>query len=185
MTCLRGASFSITSAPGAGREAGSGPRTGSTRCCGRPGAGRPVPPELVEGAAIIGSQPVKTTEKGGPRGYGAGKKVNGGKRHIVVDTLGLLLAVAAHPADIQDWDGARLVLQGLAGRFPRLQLIWAGGACGGKLALWAPKTGGWSLELVRRPAQQRTFQVLPRRWAAERTCGWLNLQRRLSKDCGA
>ncbi len=103
----------------------------------------------------------------------------------MVDTLGLLLAVAAHPADIQDWDGARLVLQGLAGRFPRLQLIWAGGACGGKLAVWAPKTGGWSLELVRRPAQQRTFQVLPRRWAAERTCGWLNLQRRLSKDCGA
>ena len=108
--------------------------------------------------------------------------MNGRKRHIVVDTLGLLLAVAVHPANIQDRDGARLVLQRLVGRFPRLQLIWADGAYGGKLVAWAQKTGGWSLELVRRPAQQRTFQVLPRRWAVERTYGWLNLQRRLSKD---
>ena len=96
--------------------------------------------------------------------------------------MGLLLAVAVHPANIQDRDGARLVLQRLVGRFPRLQLIWADGAYGGKLVAWAKKIGGWSLELVRRPAQQRTFQVLPRRWVVERTYGWLNLQRRLSKD---
>ena len=120
--------------------------------------------------------------KRGPRGYDAGKRVSGRKRHIVVDTLGLLLAVVVHPADVQDRDGARLVLARLLGRFPRLQLIWADGAYGGKLVKWAKTMGGWTLELVRRPAQQRTFQVLPRRWVVERTFGWLNLQRRLSKD---
>ena len=82
----------------------------------------------------------------------------------------------------QDRDGARLVLQRLLGRHERLRLIWADGAYGGKLVEWARTVGGWSLELVRRPAQQRTFQVLPRRWVVERTFGWLNLQRRLSKD---
>ena len=108
--------------------------------------------------------------------------MSGRKRHIVVDTLGLLLAVVVHPADIQDRDGARLVLARLLGRFPRLRVIWADGAYGGKLVQWANTAGGWILELVRRPAQQRTFQVLPRRWVVERTFGWLNLQRRLSKD---
>ena len=100
----------------------------------------------------------------------------------MVDTLGLLLAVAVHPANVQDRDGARLVLQRLLGRHERLRLIWADGAYGGKLVEWARTVGGSSLELVRRPAQQRTFQVLPRRWVVERTFGWLNLQRRLSKD---
>ena len=100
----------------------------------------------------------------------------------MVDTLGLLLAVAVHPANVQDRDGARLVLQRLLGRHERLRLIWADGAYGGKLVEWARTVGGWSLELVRRPAQQRTFRVLPRRWVVERTFGWLNLQRRLSKD---
>jgi len=100
----------------------------------------------------------------------------------VVDTLGLLLAVVVHPADIQDRDGARLVLAQLMDRFPRLRVIWADGAYGGKLVGWAKTAGGWTLELVRRPAQQHTFQVLPRRWVVERTFGWLNLQRRLSKD---
>ena len=81
-----------------------------------------------------------------------------------------------------DRDGARLVLERLAGRYDRLQVIWADGTHGGKLVGWAKLVGGWSLELVRRPAQQHTFQVLPRRWVVERTFGWLNLQRRLSKD---
>ena len=75
-----------------------------------------------------------------------------------------------------------MALAQLLGRFPRLQLIWADGAYGGKLVQWARTVGGWTLELVRRPAQQHTFQVLPRRWVVERTFGWLNLQRRLSKD---
>ena len=108
--------------------------------------------------------------------------MKGRKRHIVVDTLGLLLAVAVHPANIQDRDGAKLVLGGMVGQYPRLRVIWADGAYGGKLVQWAKETGGWSLELVRRPSGQRTFQVLPRRWVVERTFGWLNLQRRLSKD---
>ena len=81
-----------------------------------------------------------------------------------------------------DRDGAKLALSQLLGRFPRLQVIWADGAYGGKLVEWARTVGGWTLELVRRPAQQHTFQVLPRRWVVERTFGWLNLQRRLSKD---
>jgi putative transposase len=108
--------------------------------------------------------------------------VKGRKRHLVVDTMGLLLAVVVHPADIQDRDGAKLVLQRLLGRFPRLKLIWADGAYAGKLVRWAKRKGGWLLELVRRPAQQRTFQVLPRRWVVERTLGWLGRNRRLSKD---
>ena len=108
--------------------------------------------------------------------------MKGRKRHIVVDTQGLLLAVAVHPANIQDRDGAKLVLSRLLGHFPRLERIWADGAYGGKLVQWAKEVGGWSLELVRRPRQLRTFQVLPRRCVVERTFGWLNLQRRLSKD---
>ena len=79
----------------------------------------------------------------------------------MVDTLGLLLAAVVHPADIQDRDGARLVLERLVGRYDRLQVIWADGAYGGKLVEWAKLVGGWSLELVRRPAGQHTFQVLP------------------------
>ncbi len=120
--------------------------------------------------------------KGGPRGYDAGKRVKGRKRHILVDTRGLLLAAAVHPADIQDRDGARLVLERLAGKHDRLRVIWADGAYGGKLVAWAKAMGGWSLELVRRSPGLGTFQVLPRRWVVERTFGWLNLQRRLSKD---
>ena len=131
--------------------------------------------------AVTGSQSVRTTEKGA-RGYDAGKRVMGRKRHIVVDTQGLLLAVAVHPADVQDRDGARLVLRRLMGRFPRLELIWAGGACGGQLARRARETGGWTLELVRKPAGQRSFRVLPRRWVVERTFAWLGKCRRLSKD---
>ena len=89
---------------------------------------------------------------------------------------GLLLAVVVHPADIQDRDGARLALRRLLvdqipGRYRRLPVIWADGAYGGKLVEWARTVGGWNLELVRRPAQQRTFQVLPRRWVVERTFG--------------
>ena len=105
--------------------------------------------------------------------------MKGRKRHIVVDTQGLLLAVAVHPANIQDRDGAKLVLSWLLGRLSRLERMWADG---GKLVQWAKEVGGWSLEVVRRPRQLRTFEVLPRRWVVERTFGWLNLQRRLSKD---
>src|SRR5437588_4952125 len=81
--------------------------------------------EAEPSAAILDSQTVKTTEQGGPHGYDAGKKVNGRKRHLLVDTLGLLLAVVVHAADLQDRDGAKLVLEKVRGRLLRLQLIWA------------------------------------------------------------
>ncbi len=96
--------------------------------------------------------------------------------------MGLLLAVVVHAANIQDRDGAKLVLQRLLGRFPRLERIWADGAYAGKLVHWARRVGGWRLEVVPRPAHQHTFQVLPRRWVVERTFAWLGRCRRLSKD---
>ena len=117
-----------------------------------------------------------------PRGYDAGKKVMGCERHIVVDTPCLLLAVVVHPADVPDRDGARLVLKELAGRFPRLWLIWADG--GGVRCRYRYRSG-WAarLEIVSRNAGQRGFAVRPaRRWVMERTFGWLGRQRRLSKD---
>ena len=96
--------------------------------------------------------------------------------------MGLVLAVVVHTADVQDRDGARLALVRLVGRFPRLERIWADGAYAGKLVLWARNVGGWTLELVRRPANQNTFEVIPRRWVVERTFAWLGRYRRLSKD---
>jgi putative transposase len=108
--------------------------------------------------------------------------VNGRKRHIVVDTLGLLLAVVVHAANIQDRDGAKLVLGKLAGRFPRLKLIWADGGYAGQLVEWARIFGGWLLDIVKRPLDCHQFRVLPRRWVVERTFAWLGRQRRLSKD---
>jgi len=99
----------------------------------------------------------------------------------VVDTLGLLLAVVVHAADMQDRDGAKLVLAKLAGRFPRLQLIWADGGYAGALIEWTRELGGWVLEIVRRCELHR-FEVLPRRWVVERTIAWLGRYRRLSKD---
>ncbi len=128
-------------------------------------------------------QPVGQDDgKRGPRGYDAGKKVNGRKRHLIVDTLGLILVVVVHAASLQDRDGAKLVLGKLVGRFPRLQRIWADGSYGGKLVGWAKRTGGWVLEIVKRPKEAVGFQVLPRRWVVERTLAWLTRCRRLGKD---
>jgi len=133
-------------------------------------------------AAILDSQSVKTTERGGPHGYDAGKKINGRKRHLVVDTLGLVLAVVVHEASLQDRDGAKLVLQRLQGRFARLSLIWADGGYAGKLIEWAKDFASWTLEIVKRNDDLKGFHVLPRRWVVERTFGWLGRYRRLSKD---
>ncbi len=134
-------------------------------------------------AIIIDSQSVKTTEAGGVRGYDAGKRVKGRKRHIAVDTLGNLLEVVVHAADIQDRDGARLLLERLGqGSRVAVQRIWADGAYRGRLVEWVRDNLEALLEVVPRPSQQKGFQVLPRRWVVERTLGWLNRYRRLSKD---
>ena len=106
----------------------------------------------------------------------------GRKRHIVVDTIGMLLAIVVHPADIQDRDGARLVMDKLKGRFPRLRLIWADAGYAGQLVDWIQASAGYTLQVVRRPRGSHQFAVLPRRWVVERTLAWIGRCRRLSKD---
>jgi transposase len=120
--------------------------------------------------------------KRGARGYDAGKKIKGRKRHIVVDTMGLILALVVHPADIQDRDGAKVVLAKLVGKFPRLKRIWADGGYAGKLIEWTRNLGHWVLEIVKRSDEVTGFRVLPKRWIVERTFAWFGRYRRLSKD---
>ena len=144
----------------------------------RVAAGREPTPSAV----CIDSQSVKTTEVGGEHGYDAGKKINGRKRHLLVDTLGLVLMVVVHSAKIQDRDGARLLLAKAKGLFPRLQRIWADGGYAGKLIGWLQETCGWVLEIIKRSDAVKGFKLLPRRWVVERTFGWLGRYRRLSKD---
>ncbi len=132
-------------------------------------------------AACLDSQNVKTTEIASERGYDAGKKSKGRKRHILVDSLGLLLVVV-HAASIQDRDGAELVLTNVPGRLTRLAHIWADGAYAGELIQWVKTTCRCVLEIVKRSDKRKEFQVLPHRWIVERTFGWLNRHRRLAKN---
>jgi transposase len=135
-------------------------------------------------AAIIDAQSVKgaATVSAASRGYDAGKKVNGRKRHLVVDTIGLLLLVMVTTASVQDRDGARPVLAAMSTAYPAVTLVWADGGYAGKLVEWAKTAARIVLEIVKKSEGQRGFEVLPRRWVVERTLSWITGCRRLDRD---
>jgi putative transposase len=136
-------------------------------------------------AAIIDSQSVKTPDQAGERGYDAGKKIKGRKRHVAVDTLGLVLAIMITPAAVQDRDAAKGLIKGLVHMFGRLQIIWADGGYLGALVRWVKQLrpyGKLKLEIVRRCDRVKGFKVLPKRWIVERTFGWFFKSRRLCRD---
>lgn len=152
--------------------------------------GRPARPA----AAIIDGQSARTTERGGPHGYDAGKKINGRKRHILVDSSGLVLCAHVHPANVSDRDGAVPLLTAARRRFGSLRHLWADMGCRGRLVGWIRDTLGWGVDVVQKPrrwvrcpvevepAPVPAFTVLKRRWVVERTFAWLGRYRRLSRD---
>lgn len=132
-----------------------------------------VDAQSVKGAATVGS---------GTRGYDAGKKVNGRKRHIVVDTTGLLLVVLVTAASVQDRDGGRRVLEKTKMTMPSLAHVWADGGYAGKLLAFVETLCRITVQIVKMPKGQHTFEVLPRRWVVERTLSWISACRRLDHD---
>jgi putative transposase len=152
-------------------------------------------------AGIIDSQSVKTTSVGGVRGYDGAKKLSGRKRHVFVETQGLLLRVMVHAADIQDRAGVPQLLAGAAEEFPRLSHVWVDRGYTGTGRRWIEEQLGWTVEVVQHPPKPRGVWappgavidwaalrpkgfrgVLPRRWVVERTFSWFGQSRRLSKD---
>jgi putative transposase len=143
-------------------------------------AGRKAAPT----AAIIDSQSVKAAEEvaRSSRGYDAGKKINGRKRHIAVDTIGLLLTVLVTAASVQDRDAAKPLLWNLKKAFPKIKLAWADGGYAGKLVTWSMTALKLTLQIVKRPDDLHSFKVLPRRWVVERTLAWITRCRRTVRD---
>ncbi|WP_374103523.1 IS5 family transposase [Rhodococcus sp. MH15] len=135
-------------------------------------------------AAIVDSQSVQgaDTVARSSRGYDAGKKINGRKRHIAVDTNGLLLAVVVTMAGIQDRDGAIRLLAALRARFSTISLVWADGGYAGRLIDWSKRVVSLTVQVVKRTDDVKGFKVLPRRWVVERTFAWICKHRRCVRD---
>jgi putative transposase len=135
-------------------------------------------------AAVLDSQSVKSAGHGGPVGYDAGKHIKGRKRHLLVDTLGLLLGVIVTPGDTTERDGGKAVLSRVLIWLASLRLLWVdGGYTGDLFAKWVKTLRAkLAVEVVKRSDDVQGFKVLPRRWVVERTFGWLMYQRRLVRD---
>ncbi len=140
---------------------------------------RPLPTAaIIDAQTVRGADTVPNTSSG----YDAGKKTKGRKRHIAVDTLGLLLAVVVTAASIQDRDGAHRLLAALRARFSTVSHVWADGGYTGRLVTWAKQVLTLTVEVVKRTDTMTGFVVLPRRWVVERTFGWITKHRRCVRD---